>query len=83
MRLQLIQICTLICIAIAATNSLADDVKKTTGVMTPDQLRAAGFKPLIEGNSLAAWDVKPGHEHHWTLHDGVINYQANRQHQTE
>jgi Domain of Unknown Function (DUF1080) len=68
------QIWTLICIAIAATNSLADDVKKTAGVMPPDQLRAAGFKSLTEGDSLATWDVKPGHEHHWTLHDGVINY---------
>jgi hypothetical protein len=68
------QICTLIYIAIAATNLLADDVKKTAGVMTPDQLRAAGFKSLTEGDSLAAWNMKPGHKNHWTFHDGIIDY---------
>jgi hypothetical protein len=44
------------------------------GRMTPDQLRAAGFVPLAEGDALAAWDLKPWHEKHWTIRDGVINY---------
>ena len=29
----------------------------TSGVMTPDALRAAGFKPLIDHDSLDAWNV--------------------------
>jgi hypothetical protein len=43
-------------------------------VMTPDQLRAAGFKSVFDGTSLDAWDVKPWHEGHWTTHDGIIDY---------
>jgi hypothetical protein len=43
-------------------------------VMTPDQLRAAGFKPLFDGTSLDAWDLKPWQRAHWTLRDGVIDY---------
>jgi Domain of Unknown Function (DUF1080) len=46
----------------------------TSGVMTPDQLRAAGFQPLIENDSLDAWHVKPGQKDHWILKDGVIDY---------
>jgi hypothetical protein len=46
----------------------------TIGVMTPDQLRAAGFTQLSADNSLADWDVKPWHEKHWTIKDGVIDY---------
>jgi hypothetical protein len=48
--------------------------KNTSGVMTADQLRAAGFIELSADNSLADWDVKPWHEQHWTIADGVINY---------
>jgi hypothetical protein len=44
------------------------------GQMSPDALRAAGFEPLSEGNSLDAWNVKPWHKGHWTIKDGVINY---------
>jgi hypothetical protein len=46
----------------------------TAGVMSPDQLRAAGFQPLIENDSLDAWDMKPGHKGHWVAKDGVIDY---------
>ena len=45
-----------------------------SGRMTPDQLRAARFTPLADGDSLAQWDLKPWHEKHWTIHDGLINY---------
>jgi hypothetical protein len=44
------------------------------GLMTPDQLRAAGFTPFVADDSLADWDLKPWHTDHWTIHDGVINY---------
>jgi hypothetical protein len=47
---------------------------KFPGQMTTDQLRAAGFAPLVEGDSLAAWDMKPWHNGHWTIKDGLINY---------
>jgi hypothetical protein len=46
----------------------------TTGVMTPDQLRTAGFQPLVENDSLEAWHVKPGQKDHWVFKDGVIDY---------
>ena len=53
------------------SSALAAD---NTGVMTPDQLRAAGFIQIAEGDSLNDFDVKPWHKRHWTIKDGVINY---------
>jgi hypothetical protein len=44
------------------------------GSRTPDELRAAGYSPLSEDDSLNAWSVKPWHKGHWTIKDGVINY---------
>ncbi len=61
-------------LASLALGSSANAAGITAGVMTPDQLRAAGFKPLVEDDSLAAWDMKPWLENHWTVHDGIINY---------
>jgi hypothetical protein len=52
--------------------ALADDTN--AGRMSPDQLRVAGFTPLISDNSLDTWDLKPWHENHWTIKDGVIHY---------
>ena len=49
--------------------------------MTPDQLRAAGFTPLSEGDSLDAWNVKPWHKGHWTIKDGLINYDGKAERQ--
>ena len=74
MKLLSIGLLAVICVTFAATNSLAADAAKDAGVMTTDQLRAAGFEPLFDGKSLAAWDVKPGQEHHWIVNDGVIDY---------
>ena len=42
--------------------------------MTADQLRAAGFTPLAPNDSLAEWDLRPWHQNHWTIKDGVIHY---------
>ena len=52
----------------------AAETTSNAGVMTPDQLRAAGFQPLIENDSLEAWHVKPGQKDHWVLKNGVIDY---------
>jgi hypothetical protein len=46
----------------------------TTGVMTAGQLRAAGFTQLAAADSLDDFDVKPWHQNHWTIKDGVISY---------
>ena len=46
----------------------------SSGVMTPGQLRAGGFSPLAADDSLAEWDLKPWHQNHWTIHNGIINY---------
>jgi hypothetical protein len=64
----------LLVVASTCSTSLFAADAKIGGQMTPDQLRAAGFKPLAEGDSLDAWDVKPFHEGHWTIKDGLINY---------
>src|SRR3954462_6825947 len=56
-----------------ANISLADEATNA-GRMTADQLRKAGFSPLAEGESLDAWNLKPWHKNHWTIKDGVINY---------
>src|SRR3954469_3697271 len=44
------------------------------GSMTAADLRAAGDAPLAEDDSLDAWNVKPWHKGHWTIKDGVIDY---------
>src|SRR6476659_121994 len=63
---------TIVTIACASSSFAADD--KIPGQMTADELRAAGFRPLAEGDSLDAWNVKPWHKGHWTIKDGLINY---------
>jgi hypothetical protein len=59
-------------IACSSSSYAAEDI--IPGQMTADQLRAASFKPLAEGDSLAEWDMKPWHTGHWTIKDGLINY---------
>lgn len=44
------------------------------GVMTPDQLRVAGFVELAADDSLDDFTVEPWHRGHWTIKDGVIDY---------
>jgi hypothetical protein len=44
------------------------------GQMTGSELQKAGYSPLIEDDSLGAWNVHPWHAGHWTIKDGVINY---------
>ena len=44
------------------------------GQRTADELRRDGFAPLVDGASLAEWDVKPWHAGHWVARDGVIDY---------
>ena len=58
--------------ASVSSSFAADD--KIAGQMTTEQLRAGGFTPLAERDSLAAWDMKPWHNGHWTISDGVISY---------
>jgi hypothetical protein len=57
----------------AAAAAFADDARNV-GVMSSEELRKAGFTPLAEGDSLEAWNVKPWHKGHWTIKDGLINY---------
>ncbi len=51
---------------------VADD--RIPGQMSTDQLRAAEYAPLADGDSLEAWDFNPWHTGHWTIKDGLINY---------
>ena len=43
-------------------------------------LRDQGYVPLVDNASLDAWDLKPWHEGHWTLRDGVIDYDGKAGH---
>jgi hypothetical protein len=60
---------------LAALRSAADEPR--AGFMAGEELYQQGFLPLAEGDSLAQWKVEPWHEGHWTIHDGVINYDGN------
>lgn len=44
------------------------------GHRSPQELKQLGFQPLFNSETLAGWDVKPWHEGHWTVVDGVIHY---------
>ncbi len=44
------------------------------GSMNDDELHDEGFVPLFDGKSLAEWNVEPWHKGHWTLSDGMIDY---------
>jgi hypothetical protein len=50
------------------------------GRRTEQQLRATGYAPLTGGDSLAEWNVRPWHEGHWKLNDGVIEYDGKSEH---
>jgi hypothetical protein len=56
-----------------ATLTLAAD-EKIPGSINPEELRAEGYSPLSEDDSLDAWNLKPWHKGHWTIKDGVIDY---------
>ncbi|MCA8986212.1 MAG: DUF1080 domain-containing protein [Planctomycetaceae bacterium] len=43
-------------------------------------LEREGFQPLFEGKSLAAWDLQPWHAGHWSIQDGVIDYDGKASH---
>ncbi len=42
--------------------------------LSADELKARGFQPLFTGDSLDLWNLQPGHRGHWTVEDGIINY---------
>ena len=43
-------------------------------LLTSDLLPRHGFVPLFDGGSLDSWNVERGHEGHWAVRDGVIDY---------
>ncbi|MCA9040494.1 MAG: DUF1080 domain-containing protein [Planctomycetaceae bacterium] len=49
-------------------------LKTSGGSLKEGELRDQGFSPLFTGGDLDAWKVEPGHEGHWVIEDGVINY---------
>jgi hypothetical protein len=48
--------------------------------MSNAELRDQGYFPLIDGTTLSKWNLEPWHEGHWTLTDGVINYDGKARH---
>ena len=68
-------VCSLLSIAVVCANaSAANDDVDWPGAMSRAELREQGFKLLGSERSLEAWDVKPWHEGHWTIRDGIIDY---------
>ena len=59
--------------AMVSSRAAAEDIR-FHGQMTEQQLRAAGFKPLVQGRSLESWNMQRFHKGHWTAQDGVISY---------
>jgi len=48
--------------------------------LSEEDLNAQGFAPLIDGNSLAQWQVEPWHERHWVVRNGVVDYDGKGEH---
>ena len=57
-----------------SASAAAGDETRGPGMRSPEILIQQGFKPLFDGKSLAAWDVKPWHVGHWVAKDGIIDY---------
>jgi hypothetical protein len=68
----------LVAILIAAFAQFAN--AEAPGVLSDAQLHDQGFVPLVENDSLDAWRVEPWHKGHWTLEDGVVNYDGKARH---
>lgn len=61
----------------ATSNCLAEEKlvwPKDKAFLTSEDLERHAFTPLFTGDSLGAWNVQPGHQGHWTICDGAINY---------
>jgi hypothetical protein len=54
--------------------------REEQGVRSDEQLADQGFSPLIHGDTLDGWNVRPWHENHWTVREGVIDYDGRAQH---
>jgi len=58
-----------------AISNADDNLPVTEPVsLTVEQLKQKEFQPLFTGQSLEHWNVEPGHEGHWTVNKGLINY---------
>ncbi len=51
----------------------------TSRPLSANQYIREGYTPLINGSDLSDWELKPGHQGHWTARDGVIYYDGNSQ----
>jgi hypothetical protein len=75
--LQLL-VATAFCVISAAFVRASDDLPWPTDpsveFLSSEQLSQNGFVPLFDGTSLDVWNVQPGHEEHWVIRDGVIDY---------
>lgn len=61
-------------------NALAKEEAEPRGFTDGTVLHAEGFEPLLDGGSLAGWDVQPWHEGHWTVRDARIAYDGKGEH---
>jgi hypothetical protein len=59
---------------LASATAIVAREESPPGFRTAEELRGAGFVSLFDGRTLDGWDVQPWHEGHWTVIDGVIDY---------
>ncbi len=70
----------LIVLVVITSVAFAEDVPESAHMLSDAYLKERGFQPLLNGDSLAGWDVKPWHVGHWTVQNGVINYDGRGEH---
>lgn len=59
---------------VASRQAHCDDTTSWAGRMTAEELRQQGFARLFNGKSLDGWNVKPWHQGHWIVRDGMIDH---------
>jgi hypothetical protein len=67
-------------VVLACAGGVVAHAGDATGELSDEELVARGFASLVEGGSLAQWRVEPRHERHWTVRDGVVDYDGQGEH---
>lgn len=68
---------------LAALPRLNADETRFPGQHTESELKREGFTSLFDGKTLENWDLKPWHNGHWAVHEGVVDYDGKAKHSRE
>lgn len=77
---RLVRLLVACCLVLHGAASATAARAGETAAPNETELRELGFEPLAAGDALDAWSVEPWHAGHWTLSDGVINYDGQGTH---